>query len=230
MSTRREIEIEASDGKIEAYVAAPASGAGPGVVMVSSIFGLDQTMKDLCDDLAGRGCVALAQNFFWRDKEPGAMVLPVDMERAVARVMRLDFRLAAEDLRLGVEAVRRQPECNGKVAVFGFCFGGPFAWRAACDGFGIDAGVSFHGTQVSKLMRPGDSPGCPVSFHYGDQDDLAPPEELAAVKKVADETGSEFVIHPGAGHGYMLRGMHYHAEAARKSWDSALQLVDTLRN
>lgn len=231
MSTRREIEIEAGDGKIEAYVAAPTTGAGPGVVMVSTIFGIDQDMKDLCDDLAGRGCVALAQNFFWRDQDPAVMSVPSETERAVARLMRLDFMSAVDDLRLGVAAVRRQPECNGKVAVFGFCFGGPFAWRAACDGFGIEAGVSFHGTHVSKLMRPGDRPGCPVSFHYGDRDDLAPPEELAAVKKVADETGSEFMIHPGAGHGYMVRGGgSYHPEAARKSWVRALQLVDALRN
>lgn len=232
MPTSREIEIEAGDGKIEAYVAAPTSGAGPGVVLVSTIAGVDRNMRELCDDLAGRGCVALAPNFFWRDKDPAAMSLPADMERAVARVMRFDFMPALDDLGLAIAAVRSQPECNGKVAVFGFCFGGPFAWRAACDGFGIGVGVSFHGTQVSRLMRPGDSPGCPVSFHYGDRDELAPPEELAAVKKVADETGSEFVIHAGAGHGYMVhtdRG-HYHPEAARKSWDRALQLVDALRN
>jgi carboxymethylenebutenolidase len=230
--TSREIEIAANDGKIDAYVAAPASGTGPGVVMVSTIFGVDKDMKDLCDDLAGRGCVALVQNFFWRDKDPGVMSLPADIERAVQRVMRTDFALVMDDLRLGIAAVRSQPECNGKVAVFGFCFGGPIAWRAACDGFGIGAGVSFHGTHVSKLMRPGDTPACPVSFHYGDHDEFAPPEELAAVKKVAEAAGSEFVIHPGAGHGYMVRADrgHYNPEAAGKSWDSALQLVDALRN
>lgn len=213
-------------------MAAPTSGTGPGVVMVSTIFGVDDNMKNLCDDVVGHGCVALAPNFFWRDKDPATLFLPMDMERAVARVMRFDFVAAMDDLRLAIAAVRRHPQCNGEVAVFGFCFGGPFAWRAACDGFGIAAGVSFHGTQVSRLMRPGDRPSCPVSFHYGDQDEFAPPEELAAVKKVADETGSEFVIHPGSGHGYMLRSDrgHYHPEAARKSWDRALQLVDALRN
>lgn len=230
-STHREIEIAADDGKIAAYVAAPTSGTGPGVVMISTIFGVEQSMKDLCDDIAGRGCVALAQNFFWRDQDPAALSLPLDMERAVARVVRFDFASVMDDLRLGIAAVRRQPECNGEVAVFGFCFGGPFAWRAACDGFGIGAGVSFHGTRVSQLMRPGDKPGCPVSFHYGDQDEFAPPEELTAVKRVADETGNEFAIYPGAGHGYMMRTdkLHYDPEAARKSWDRALQLVDALR-
>lgn len=231
MSTGREIEIEAHDGKIEAYVAAPTSGVGPGVLMVSTIFGLTQDLKDKCDDLARRGYVALAQNFFWRDEDPGLLSFPSGIQRAVARVDRIDFRAAMDDLRLGAAALRRQPECNGKVAVFGFCFGGPFAWRAACDGLGIGAAVSFHGTHVSKAMRPGDSPGCPVSFYYGDKDDLAPPEELAAVKKVADETGSEFVVYPGVGHAFTMPvdPAHYNPEATRNSWDRALQLVDALR-
>jgi carboxymethylenebutenolidase len=37
-------------------------------------------------------------------------------------------------------------------------------------------------------MKPGDGPRCPVSFHYGDKDELAPPEELEAVKAIADAT------------------------------------------
>jgi carboxymethylenebutenolidase len=184
-------------------------------------------MKDMCDDLAQRGSVALAQNFFWRDQDPGVLTL-ADMQRAIDRVMRIDFAKAMGDLERGIAEVRSHPSCNGKIAVFGFCFGGPFAWRSACDGLGIDAAVSFHGTHVSKAMRPDDQPKCPVSLHYGDEDDLAPPEELEAVQKMADATGGEFVIHPGAGHGYMLRLNHYHAEAARNSWSRALQMLDAL--
>jgi carboxymethylenebutenolidase len=227
VAVRSQIEIEADGGKVDAYLSAPDTGEGPGVVMVSSIFGVNQDMKDMCDDLAQRGSVALAPNFFWRDQDPGELTLE-DMQRAIDRVMRIDFTKALGDLGRGIAEVRSHPNCNGKIAVFGFCFGGPYAWRAACDEFGIDAAVSFHGTYVSKAMRPDDQPKCPVSLHYGDEDDLAPPEELEAVQKMADSTGSEFVIHPGAGHGYMLRLNHYHAEAARNSWSRALQMLDPL--
>ena len=226
---RSQIEIEADGGKVDAYLSAPETGEGPGVLMVSSIFGVNQDMKDMCDDLAQRGSVALAQNFFWRDEDPGVLTL-ADMQRAIDRVMRIDFAKAMGDLERGIAEVRSHPSCNGKIAVFGFCFGGPFAWRSACDGLGIDAAVSFHGTHVSKAMRPDDQPKCPISLHYGDEDDLAPPEELEAVQKMADATGSEFMIHPGAGHGYMLRLNHYHAEAARNSWNRALQMLDALHS
>jgi carboxymethylenebutenolidase len=90
--------------------------------------------------------------------------------------------------------------------------------------------VSFHGTFVSKYMQPGDRPSCPVALLYGDHDDLAPPAELEAVKAVADETGSEFVVYPGAGHGFTLRsGDHYHPEAARKSWELASKMLNALK-
>lgn len=226
------IQIATNSGAMGAYVASPAGDTAPAVLLISTIFGIDDNMKGMCDDLAERGYVAVAPNMFWRDEDPDAMALPQDMERAVKRVMRYDFAQGMGDLRFAIEAARSQPGCNGKVALLGFCFGGPFAWRAACDGLGIGAGVSFHGTNVSSAMKPGDQPSCPVSLHYGDKDDFAPPEELAAVRKVAEDTGSEFIIHPGAGHGYMVptdRG-HYDPDAARASWDRALKLVDALRD
>ena len=224
------ITIAAADGPMEAYIASSGSGKGPGVIVVTHIFGVDQDTKEICNELAARGCVAMAQNFFWRDSDAGALVEPQDMQRAVARAMRIDFAKALDDLRRGIDELRRHPDCNGKIALLGFCFGGPYAWRAACDGLGLDASVSFHGTYVSKYMKPGDKPSCPMELHYGEHDHLAPAEELAAVKAVADATGSTFVVHPGAGHAYMVpSNSHYHAEAAGKSWDAALQLINTLK-
>ena len=225
----RQIEIAADGGAFEAYLSTPDTGKVPGVVLVSSIFGLTRGMKERCDDLAERGCVALVQNLLWRDHDSGALEMQ-DFQRAVARAGRIDFPKSMDDLTRSIAEVRRHPRCNGRIAVLGFCLGGPYAWRIACDGPGVGAAVSFHGTFVSKYMKPGDKPGCPVSFHYGDKDDLAPPSELDAVKKVADATGSEFVIHPGAGHGYMMHSRNNDdAEAARKSWERALQMIGALR-
>lgn len=226
----KQVEIEAENGRIDAYLSAPEAGEWPGVVLVSTIFGVDQDLKNMCDELAQQGCVALAQNFFWRDEDPGMLTL-ADMQRAIGRAGRVEFGTVLSDLRRGIAEVRGHGSCNGKIAVFGYCFGGPPAWRAACDGFGIDAAVSFHGTYVSKVMQPGDQPAGPVSLFYGDKDELAPPEELEAVQKVAAATGSEFVVYPGAGHGFTMPSHEnqYHAEAASKSWNRALEILDALR-
>lgn len=229
----RQIEIAAEGGRFDAYLSEPNKGKGPGVILVTHIFGVDQDTTDMCDDLARRGCVALAQNFFWRDRDSGVLDHGQDGgQRARARAARIDFAKAMDDLKRSIAEVRRHPNCNGKIAMLGYCFGGAYVWRSACDGLGIDAGVSFHGSFVSKSMKQADQPGCKVSFHYGDSDDLAPPEELAAVRKMANATGSEFIVYPGAAHGYMMRSNphHYHADAARKSWDCALQMIGMLRS
>jgi len=230
----KQIEVAADGGKFDAYVAASDKGKGPGVILVTHIYGVDGSTKAMCDDLAKRGCVALAQNFFWRDEDPGVLAHGAEGgQRARSRAGRIDFAKAMDDLKRSIAEVKRHPNCNGKVAVFGYCFGGAYVWRAACDGLGIDAGVSFHGTFVSKSMKPGDAPACPVSFHYGDKDDLAPPPELEAVKKTATaHKGGAFFIHPGAIHGYMMEGnpAAYHAEAAKASWAQALQLIGALRS
>jgi len=228
---RDQITIKASDGTMDAFRAVPAgdAGTGPAVVVVTSIFGVDEDTKNICNDLAARGCVALAPNFFWRDQDSGVLSEP-DVQRAIGRALRIDFEKSMDDLARAIAEAREHPRCNGKVAVFGYCFGGPHAWRSACDGLRVDATVSFHGTYVSKYLKPGDKPGCPVSFHYGEHDDFAPPPELEAVKKVADATGSEFTVHPGAGHAYMMPSKsHYHEEASRNSWNAALRLLDGLR-
>lgn len=223
-----QVAVAAADGPMDAYLAVSGAGKGPGVIVVSYIFGVDKDMKSFCDELAAVGCVALAPNLFWRDSDSGVLV-EAEVQRAIGRAMRVDFPKSMDDLRRAIEEVRRHPHCNGTVALLGFCFGGPYAWRAACDGLGLEASMSFHGTYVSKYMKPDDKPSCPVELHYGEHDHLAPAEELAAVKAVADATGSTFVVHPGAGHAYMVPGnSHYHAEAAGKSWDAALRLIKTL--
>lgn len=228
--TREQVKIEVADGQMVAYRSATSESKGPGVIVVSHIFGIDQDMKDVCDELAARGCVALAPNFFWHDQDSGVLEETTDVQRAIARAMRIDFSKSMDELRQSIDALRSHPNCNGKVVLLGYCFGGPYAWRAACDGLGLDASVSFHGTFVSKYLTPGDKPSCPVEFHYGELDHLAPAEELAAVKAVADANGCSFIVHPNAGHAYMMpTNSHYHEEAAHKSWDAALQLIKALQ-
>jgi len=227
----KQIEITADGGKFDAYIAAPASGKGPGVLLVTHIYGVDPDTRGFCDDLAKQGCVALAQNFFWRDKDSGVLHHDADGgKRARERAGRIDFAKSMDDLKRAIDEVKRHPNCNGKIAVLGFCFGGAYVYRAACE-LGIDAGVSFHGTFVSKSVKPGDRVGCPLSFHYGDEDEMAPQAELDAVRKaVTARADGELFVHHGAGHGYMFpsRPTGYSAEVAQKSWARTMQLLGAL--
>ncbi len=227
----RTVKVKAADGEFDAYLAAPAQGKGPGVVLVTHIFGVCEDTRGWADRLAEAGCVGIAPDFFWRDEEKGVIAHDeAGYGRARARSGRTDRAKVVQDVGAAIAALKANPACNGKVAAWGYCFGGPIVWRAACDGM-LDAGASFHGTMVSKAIQPGDRLRCPVTFQYGDKDDLAPPEELAAMRQaVAANPGSSFAVHPGGGHGFMMaHGRSYDRTVAEAAWEAAMALLAPFR-
>jgi hypothetical protein len=68
-----EITISTPDGDFMGYLSKPASGSGPGIVVIQEIFGVNQVMRDITDDFAAKGFVALCPDLFWRI-EPGVNI------------------------------------------------------------------------------------------------------------------------------------------------------------
>ena len=61
------IEISAADGgRFQAYLAKPAKGSGPGLVLLQEIFGINQFLRDRADYFAEEGYVVLVPDLFWR--------------------------------------------------------------------------------------------------------------------------------------------------------------------
>ena len=61
------IKINSFDGgEFDAYLAMPASGYGPGIVVLQEIFGVNQYLRDVADWYAAHGFVALVPDLFWR--------------------------------------------------------------------------------------------------------------------------------------------------------------------
>ena len=57
--TTRRIRIAAHDGgEFEGYLAVPASGSGPGLVLCQEIFGLNGFVRQTAERLAEEGCGA----------------------------------------------------------------------------------------------------------------------------------------------------------------------------
>ena len=221
-----EITVTAADGgTFDSYFATPEAGAGPGVVIVATVVGVEPGIKDMAGDLARRGFAVSVPDMFWRDHDPGPIELDADgWKRAFARSGRSDIEQGMRDLADVIADLTARPECNGKMAVMGLCFGGPYAFLAAAR-LGTDAGISFHGSHVGNYLDEADGIRCPMSFHYGDRDQIAPMEEIEAIKAAFDRLdGAELYVYPGAQHGYMLpsRGDIYDEAATTASWERAL--------
>ena len=58
--TGKDIIVKGADGNFGAYLASPASGHGPGVVVIQEIFGVNGVVRQICDYHAARGRFALA--------------------------------------------------------------------------------------------------------------------------------------------------------------------------
>jgi carboxymethylenebutenolidase len=53
-------------GEFDGYMALPASGYGPGIVVLQEIFGVNSYMRSVADWYAAHGFVALCPDLFWR--------------------------------------------------------------------------------------------------------------------------------------------------------------------
>ena len=227
-----EINVAASgSGDIPCIAAFPAE-PGTGVVVVPSIFGVDGDMEMVAERLAGQGYAAVVLDPFWRDEDKG--VIGHDEEgrtRAFARLERTPFEQAFGDVTDVIEDLRSRAECNGKIAVMGFCYGGPFAIVAGAK-CGTQAGISYHGSFVDKYLDSVPDVGCPLSFHWGDNDRAAPMELIDATRDSFSQLDdAEVFLYPGGvEHGYMLpgHGPAYNEAAAEQSWERTFSLLETV--
>jgi carboxymethylenebutenolidase len=203
------------------YLTAPDSGApAPGILLITAIFGIDDEMKELSDAWATDGFAVSTPDIFWRVM-PGPTA---DMEKAFARYAAFDADQGILDIEDLIEDLKARPECNGKVAILGFCFGGLYAHLAAAR-LGIDAAASFHGTKIGEHLDETGNITCPVSFHFGSADPVVPMDEVAAITAAyADHANAEITVHEGASHNFAMPYKEgCHEEAAKASRAAALK-------
>jgi carboxymethylenebutenolidase len=227
------VTVAAADsGTFDSYVASPVAAKAAGVVIVSTISGVDTDMTYYADALAAEGFVASAPDMFWRDVDPGPLPWTDEgRKRAFARNDRYDLELGMEDLADVIAHLKEHPRCNGKVAVMGFCFGGPFALLAAAR-YGTDAGISFHGSHVENHLNEAHRVRCPLSLHYGDRDGVAPMTAIERIREALSQVAdAEVHVYPGAGHGFMTmtRGHGYIESVARSAWARTLEVLRRLQ-
>ena len=70
----------------------------------------------------------------------------------------------------------------------------------------VSAGFSYHGSYVEQFVSELSQITCPVQFHYGDNDAVAPMEGSVSVVQAAcaDRQDAEVFIYSGGEHSYMF--------------------------
>jgi carboxymethylenebutenolidase len=191
-------------GAFDCYLALPeAPRRVPAIVIACAIMGVDADIRDLADSFAAQGYIAAAPDLFWRSV-PGP--LPREDPRAYDRSLpRLERLKAGEaDLSDTLAHIQALPQSNGRAAIMGLCYSGPYAITGP-KRLGYAAGISCHGSQMQDFIGDLDGVSAPVCIVWGDQDDAAPPSLLAAYEALPAQMPNVAVhVLPGAQHGFMM--------------------------
>jgi carboxymethylenebutenolidase len=217
-----DITIKTGDGSFSGYLATPR-GAGdggrwPGIVVIQEIFGVNATMRALCDDLAGQGYVALCPDLFWRTR-PGIQLTDktdAEMEQAFALFKGFNEAKGIDDLRTALEQLRANPSCTGKVGCVGYCLGGRLAYLMTTR-TAVDCGVGYYGVGIENILNEAAAITKPLLLHIAEEDEYCSKDAQAKIKQGLGRNAMVTLhSYPGVGHAFArIGGKHWNAEAAR---------------
>ena len=222
---RQNVTFASNGGQAHGYLATPAGGTGPGVIVIQEWWGLTDHIASVADRLAAEGFVALAPDLF------GGSVAH-DADEAGRLMTELPVDRAAQDLAGAVDYLLAHEGVIGeKVGAVGFCMGGGFVLMlAAQQGDRIGAAVPFYGVGPAVPSAYA-GVSAAVQGHYGEKDDFYPVDQARAQEQqIADESGApvEFFYYPAAHafHNDENKLGTYDEASARLAWGRA---VDFLR-
>lgn len=215
----------AEGGELPFFLATPAGGSGPGLVLFQEIFGLNEHIRHRAERLAGLGYVTLAPDLYWRLGQGMAVDEAGDgaLERAFGLVSRLDMTLAVDDGRAALGHLRRLPGIRGGAGVFGYCLGGMVAYQvAAFDS--PDIAVLYYPSGMHDRLDLVPQIGCPVLFEFGDADEYLPGDLPGRVSELlGGRPDAEVRVQHGANHAFdNERSARFHdPRAAAAAWAQA---------
>lgn len=210
------IQLQAADGHmLDAYRADPPNGTRGGVVVVQEAFGVNEHIRAVCDDYAGRGYCAVAPAIYDRQQRNATFDYD-EASAARARAMRANIRYdqVMLDVAAGITALRRA----GRVGVVGYCVGGSAAWLAACR-LDAAASVCYYPSDIGKHTQ--ERPRCPVIMHFAERDRLIPASDVTKLR--ADQPQLTVYVY-AAEHGFN----NWHRPASYDAASAALALERTL--
>jgi carboxymethylenebutenolidase len=207
--------ITTPDGTFRAYVALPSAATAPAVVVIQEIFGVNKVMRDITDNLAAQGFLAICPDLFWRI-EPGIDITDqskAEWDRAFELFNACDVPKAVEDIGRTTDYVRGHERCTGKVGAVGFCLGGLLAFLTAVR-TSADAAVSYYGVGIDNVVGEATGLQKPLMLHIAEEDGFVPKAAQAAIIEALKDSPN-VVIHtyPGRDHAFARPGGAHYDEA-----------------
>ena len=200
-----------SNGDTSAYVALPDNAGKKAVVVIQEWWGLNDHIKDIADRYAAEGFIAIAPDLY-RGK------VAANPEEAGKMMQALQIEDGLDTIKNSVEAARSKYDLS-HFGITGFCMGGTYALRSACELEGFSAAAPFYGDvpeeDILKKLKT------PTIFVSGTKDAWINPEKVSSLEEAAEKY--ELPIHSvkyEADHAFFnnTRPEVYDETAARDAW------------
>ncbi|HYW71590.1 MAG TPA: dienelactone hydrolase family protein [Pyrinomonadaceae bacterium] len=210
------LNLSTSNGPTTAYVAHPDQEVSAAVLLIQEWWGINEHIRDIAGRYARAGYLCVAPDLY-RGR------LAKDAGEASAMM----HALAIED---GMEIIRRAMDTAqatyqiDKFAVTGYCMGGTFALRAACEIPELKAAAPFYGDIPEEDALKGLT--VPTLFIAGRKDAWINPEKVNGLKEMAAQYNLPVeTISYDADHAFFndTRPEVYDPDAAADAWQKVQQ-------
>ncbi len=219
------IEFPSNGSTGSGWLATPASGSGPGVIVIQEWWGLVDHIKDVCERFAGEGFVALAPDLY-----RGEVAREPDGAGKLMMAMALDR--AARDMSGAVDALALRSTGSG-IGVVGYCMGGGLALALGTQRPDrVKAVAPYYGAIPWPDLQPDYTrlTGA-VQGHYAELDDWAGPEMARALETQLRDLGkqAEVYVYPGTQHAFFndTRPEVYDPAASAEAWGRTVSFFRT---
>ncbi|HLK29378.1 MAG TPA: dienelactone hydrolase family protein [Puia sp.] len=211
------------DGNIKALLSKPVDSKEKlgGIVVVHENRGLNPHIEDVARRAALAGFISIA---------PDALTplggYPGNDDKGRELQSKLDKNKMLEDFITAYDSLKNHKDCNGKVGVVGFCFGGWIANMMAVRISTLSAAVPFYGSQPAAEDVP--KIQAPLLLHYAGLDTHVnegwPAYEAAL--KANNKTYTSY-IYPNVNHGFNNDTTpRYDKDAATLAWQRTIEFFN----
>lgn len=208
---------------IKALLSKPADATGKlgGIVVVHENRGLNPYIEDVARRAALAGFISIA---------PDALTplggYPGNDDQGRELQSKRDKNEMSEDFIAAYDYLKNHKDCNGKIGVVGFCFGGGIANMMAVRIPDLSASVPFYGGQPATEDVP--KIKAPLLLHYAGLDTRVN-EGWPAYEKALKENKKEYTAHiyPDVNHGFHNDSTpRYDKAAAELAWKRTIDFFN----
>ena len=143
-----DIKLKVNESTVDAVLALPPEGQGPGVLVLHAWWGLNPFFKEVCNNLAEQGFVTLAP-----DLNNGQVAKTVDEAKVLME--KRDDQSTGDIVMAAKDFLLAHPACkNEKLGVVGFSMGG--AWSIILAAYApeqVAATVLFYGNGRGRFLQ-----------------------------------------------------------------------------